>query len=193
MELIEDSYTINVTKLVVQLFAEEISDELEKVIAQGTGVGQPTGFASGGLGISCQSVAGNLSFSDIIDLIYNLPSKYRKKGNAKFYMNTANTKELRKLQDSNNRYLWLDNLVPTQPSTIYGYPVIETNWLSESEIYFGDLRRAYYLGEKGKMRVKITQDESQAFQKDQTAVRVVLRVAGTVVLADALKCLNSIP
>jgi len=43
------------------------------------------------------------------------------------------------------------------------------------------------------MTVKISQDESQAFQKDQTAIRVVQRIGGTVVRPTALKCLNSIP
>ena len=69
----------------------------------------------------------------------------------------------------------------------------DTNNLPESEIYFGDLKYAYWMGDRQKMTVKISQDTTQAFTQDQTAIRVVSRIAGTVVEARALKCLNTIP
>lgn len=169
--------------------------ELSRVTTVGTGVGQPTGYASGGLGITCQAVTGNLSFDDIIDLIYLLPTKYRKRGNAKFYIHTNNIKELRKLKDSDARYIWLDAVAQGQPSTIYGYPVIEDNNLPLSEVYFGDMRQAYLRGIRHKtMRVLISQTATvETWEKDRTGIRVVQRAAGTIVRPNALKCLNSIP
>ena len=65
--------------------------------------------------------------------------------------------------------------------------------MSEAEIYFGDLKYAYWLGDRAQMSVKISQDTTEAFTKDLTAVRVVSRIAGTVVEARALKVLNAIP
>ena len=100
---------------------------------------------------------------------------------------------MRKIQDTNGRYLWQEPLSANQPATIHGFPVIEDNNLPESEIYFGDLKYGYWLGDRQKMTVKISQDTTQAFTQDQTAIRVVSRIAGTVVEARAIKCLNTIP
>ena len=100
---------------------------------------------------------------------------------------------MRKIKDSNGRYLWQEPLSAGQPATVYGFPVIQDNNLSEAEIYFGDLRYAYWLGDRQQMTVKISQDTTEAFTKDQTAIRIVSRIAGTVVEARALKLLNSIP
>ena len=189
--MIEDCDTVDIVRFIIGLFSEALGEEEDRVITVGTGVGQPTGYASGGLGIQCQAVGGNLGFDDIIDLIYLLPAKWKKA--ASFYVHKNNIRELRKLKDSENRYIWMDSPAPGQPSTIYGYPVIEDNNLSEAEIYFGDLKKAYYLGDRKRMTVKISNDESKAFEQDQTAIRVVQRVAGTVVRPTGLKCLNSIP
>ena len=42
------------------------------------------------------------------------------------------------------------------------------------------------------MTVKISQDTTQAFTRDQTAIRVVERIAGTVVLTASLKKLTGV-
>ena len=138
-ELVEDSVEIDVVKLIISLFAEAIAEEEDKVITAGTGTGQPTGLTN--CSISSVTCSGNLSFDDIINLIYALPSKYRR--NAKFLAHNTNIKELRKVKDNDGRYIWSESISPGQPATIYGYPIIENNWLSESEIYFGDYKRGY--------------------------------------------------
>jgi len=97
------------------------------------------------------------------------------------------------LKDSDSRYLWQDPVSAGSPATFHGYPVIEDNNLSEAEIYFGDLKQAYWLGDRKKMSVKVSNDTETSFTKDQTAIRVVSRIAGNVVLPNALKKLNAIP
>jgi len=188
-ELIADSDQIDVVKTIISLFATEISIKENQAIAAGTGVGQPTGLVTATItNVTC---SGNLDFDDIIDLIYALPSGYRP--NASFLVHNANIKELRKIQDGSGRYIWQDAMGQGLTATIYGYPVYECNHLPESEIYFGDFKRGYYLGDRQRMTVKITQDSETAFTKDLTGIRVVARLAGNVVLADAIRCLNSIP
>jgi len=103
--------------MIISLFSERLAEEEDKVITQGTGTGQPTGLTY--CNITNVACSGNLSFDDIINLIYALPSKYRR--NAKFLVNNANIRELRKLQDGSARYLWQDAVAPGQPGTIYGY------------------------------------------------------------------------
>lgn len=99
---------------------------------------------------------------------------------------------MRKLKDSQNRYLWTDPVAVGQPATFHGAPVRENNNLSESEIYFGDYFKGYWLGDRRKMTIKITQDSETAFTKDQTAIRIVERIAGNVVLPAAIRKLTGI-
>jgi HK97 family phage major capsid protein len=189
-ELIADSTDIDVVNFIIRLFSEAIGEEEDRVITRGNGTSEPTGFATAT--ISSRSVAGsNLSFDDLINLEYDLPQKYHR--NAKFYVHRNNIRELRKMKDSQGRYLWQDPVSASSPATFHGYPVIEDNNLSESEIYFGDLKMAYWLGDRQQMTVKISQDTETAFTKDQTAIRVVSRIAGNVVRAQALRKLTNIP
>ncbi|MHA1225137.1 MAG: phage major capsid protein [Candidatus Hodarchaeales archaeon] len=188
-ELVEDCDTFDVVRLIISLFAEAIRDEEDKVITAGSGTGQPTGLTNCSIGsVAC---SGNLDFDDIINLIYLLPSKYR--ANAKFLVHNTNIKELRKIKDSQNRYIWQEAVAPGQPATIYGYPVIENNWLPESEIYFGDYKRGYWLGDRKRMTVTISREAGDAWEKDQVGIRVVERIAGNCVLENAIRKLTGIP
>ena len=192
-ELIEDSSEIDIVKLIIDMFAEAVGREEDRVIAVGNGTTQPTGLVTARTAGNIASVAcvGNLGFDDIINLEYLLPKEHH--SGAKFYANRANIKELRKLKDTTGRYLWSDPIAPGQPATIHGYPFVEYNWLGEDIIFFGDLKKAYWLGDRKKMSVKVSQDTETAFTRDQTAIRIVERIAGNVVLACAVRALISIP
>lgn len=192
-ELIEDSADIDVVDLIVTLFAEAIQREEDKVIVAGNGTTQPTGLLTAVSASTIASVtcSGNLSFDNMINLEYALPAKYHT--GAVFLSHRNNIRELRKLKDSNNRYYWMEPVAVGQPATFHGYPVIEQNDMSEATILFGDFKLGYWLGDRKKMSVKITQDTETAFTHDQTGIRVVERIAGNVVLADAIKALASIP
>lgn len=163
-ELIEDCDTIDIVKFIIGLFSEAIGVEEDRVITAGNGTTQPTGYTVAA-GIGTRACAGNLSWDNMIDLEYDLPSKYHK--SAKYYVHRNNIRELRKMKDSQNRYLWLDAIAPGQPATFHGYKIYEDNNLSEAEIYFGDLKKAYFLGDRKKMSVKISNDTETAFTKDE--------------------------
>lgn len=192
-ELVEDSDQIDVVRLVIDLFADAIADEEDRVILQGNGTTQPTGVhtAVDATTIATRTCAGNLDADDIIDLTYDLPQAYRP--NAKMVAARANIRELRKLKDSNGQYLWQPSVQAGQPDMILGYPVIENDYMGEDMIVIGDWKMGYWLGDRREMTVKISQDTETAFTKDQTAIRVVERIAGNVVLADAFRALISIP
>ena len=55
------------------------------------------------------------------------------------------------------------------------------------------MKQAYWLGDRQKMTVKISNDTETAFTKDQTAIRVVSRIAGNVVNGFAVKKITNIP
>jgi len=166
---VEDCDTFDVVKLIIGLFADEMAQEEEKVMTAGT----------------------DLDFDDVIGLIYALPSKYRMR--AVFLSHNANIRELRKVKDSQNRYIWMDSPAPGQSATIHGYPVYENNHLPESEIYFGDFKLGYWLGDRKRMTVTVSREAGTAWEKDQVGIRVVERIAGNCILEAAMRKLTSIP
>lgn len=192
-ELIEDSTDIDVVRLIIDLFAEAIAIEEDRVILRGNGTTEPTGIETARAAgtIATTAAGGNLSFDTLINLIYSLKPQYR--AGSVFLVNPTNIAELRKLKDSQGRYLWQDPSTPEGYPTIYGYRVAEFYDVPESTIYFGNWKLAYWLGDRKSMTVKVTNDSETAFTKDQTGIRVVSRIAGAVVLGEAAKAVNAIP
>lgn len=189
-ELMEDS-SFDLSQILIARFAKKMAEAEDKAIVNGTGTLQPEGlFVASGVGARALTGGTNLDFDDIIDLIYDLPEEYR--ANGRLVVNGVNVKELRKLKDGNGRYLWQDAIAPGQPATISGYPVVETPWAPESQILFGDIKEAYFFGDRKRMTVKITQDETTAFFEDKTAIRVVERVGGLVAQPYAVKKITGI-
>jgi len=190
-ELLADA-AFSLTDIIVKKFAEKMAEAEEAAIIAGSGVARPTGiFVNAVVVAAAIACVGNLDFDDIIDLIYALPFKYRK--NAEFIIHNNNVRELRKLKDSDGRYLWQEPVAAGQPATIQGYPVYLTYECGEDEIAFGDYKEAYWLGDRQQMTVKITNDTETTFTKDQTAIRVVKRIGGDVIVTDAVRILNTIP
>ena len=189
-ELIEDSTEIDVVNTIITLFAEKLADEEERVIILGNGSTQPTGLETARSAGTIQTVStvGVGDFDDIIALEYALPAKYS--NNAVFICNRTTTKNLRLLKDTQGRYLWQPSPASGQPATLNGKPIYEVNWVPDRTIYYGDFRRGYWLGDRRRMTVKVTNDSETAFTKDQTGIRVVMRIAGNVVFGPAIKVLT---
>lgn len=187
-ELIDDSTEIDIVNFIIGLFAEAIGEEEDRVIWRGNGTTEPTGIV-GNIGTTLTS-DGNMDVDEFLNLLYELPQRYQ--ANAKFYAHRQLIRDMRKLKDSNNRFYWAEPVAAGLPPTFYGYPVIEVNVIPVSELYFGDLKKTYWLGDRQQMTVKVSQDTETAFTKDQTAIRVVSRIAGNVVLTASCKALTSI-
>jgi|SRR6185436_18921200 len=188
-ELVEDASDWNIVQLIIGLFSEALRQEEDKVLTIGTGSGQPTGIANCSLtSVTC---SGNLDFDNIIRLVYSLPQKYRR--NAVFLMNNTNIMELRKVKDNNGRYIWQEPISQAGPATILGHPVYENNWVSDAEIYFGDLKQAYWMGDRRSITVTVSNEAGSAWEHDQVGIRVVERIGGTCVLEAALRKLDAIP
>lgn len=188
-ELIEDSTEIDVVETIISLFAEAIANEEEKVIILGNGTTQPTGLETArGAGDIAAIAAIGQDFDDIIALEHSLPAKYSVNG--VYLANRTTIKNLRTLKDTDGRYIWSVSTAAGAPATLNGKPIYEQNWLPNGVIYFGDFKRGYWLGDRRLMTVKVTQDTETAFTKDQTAIRVVERIAGNVVLGESIKALT---
>lgn len=189
-ELIEDS-AFDLVNVLISRFADRVAEEEDKVIVNGVGTTQPTGIFANATVATRACTAVGMGFDDIINLIYDLPVKYR--ANAKFIIHPQLVRELRLLKDTTNRYLWQDPVAAGQPSTIHGYPVIENYWARVDQIAFGDYKEGYWLGDRQKMTVKITNDTETTFTQDKTAIRVVERIGGDVIITNAIRKLITIP
>lgn len=192
-ELIEDSTEIDIVKFIISLFSDSIGMEEDRVVWRGNGTTEPTGLVTAQTAGKISGIVnvGNLSQDNLLNLMYSLPMKYSTK--AKFYVHRNNVLEMRKMKDGNGRYLWTEPVTAGGTPVFLGYPVFEANELPLSVIFFGDLKRTYWLGDRQKMTVKVSNDTETAFTKDQTAIRVVERIAGNVVFGDATRALIAIP
>lgn len=180
-ELIEDSTEIDVVGLIIQLFTEAIAEEEERVIWQGDGTTQPQGLAVATL--TTVNGTGDL-YQDVLNLYYALPKKYRK--NAAWFASDSIVKNLESLKDTNGRPIWAAGF-EARPDTLKGKPVVVSDGVPERQLYFGDLKKGYFLGDRKRITAKVSQDTETAFTKDQTAIRVVARVGGKVVLPQAIR------
>lgn len=187
-ELIEDSDIFDVVQLIIQLFAEEIGREEEKVIWTGNNTTQPEGIDAANAVPSAGAAGGLGTFNHVLDLYYALPAQYRQ--NAAFFMNDNTARLVSKLRDTNGQYLWQPSVKDGGNETLRGKPVVISNWVPDGKIYFGDLKRAYFLGDRKRMTVKVSQETETAFTRDQTAIRVVARIGGALVLPSAARVIT---
>jgi len=128
-ELLQDS-SINLDALLADQLAARIGRALDTAITTGNGSGQPTGFlhAAGSTGIPAGNIstaanASALALDDLINAINVLDVAYQSRQGVHWAMNSSTLTSLRKLKDSQARYLVNDAVNGAAP-TILGYPVI---------------------------------------------------------------------
>lgn len=125
----------------------------------------------------------------LIELAYSLRAPYRP--NARWLMTRATASAIRKLKDSQGRYLWSDALFDGQPSTLLGHPVeldefmpeIGTNALA---IAFGDFAQCYTMIERPGLR--LLRDPYTV--KGSVLFYAYQRIGGGVINSEAVKFLR---
>lgn len=188
-ELLSDSYLFDVVKEIVAQFAQRIGDVEDQVITAGTGVGQPTGFVTAApAAVAC--AGGGITFTDINNLYYTLPTQYRM--NCIFQIHNQNIRKIAAIRDTMGRYLYNDSQANGDPATLKGRPVIENNWLPANQIYVGDFKQGYYLGDKQAMTVETNRYSETAWTQDLTSIRVVERIGGDLLIPNAVRRLTGV-
>ncbi len=137
----------------------------------GDGVNKPTGILNhptvdnatwtwGNLGYVVTGTAGDFDATApgdaIVDLVYALGAQYR--ANGSFVMNSKTAGAVRKLKDSNGRFLWSDGLAAGEPSRLMGYPVVIAEDMPDiatdsMSIAFGDFAAGYTIAERPDTRI----------------------------------------
>lgn len=145
-ELLQDS-AVNIAEVVGSMLGERVARGTNRHFTVGTGTSQPEGAVTGAtLGVTA-AAQGTVTYDELLDLIHSVDVAYRP--NAKFMLNDATLKALRKVKDSTGRPLvWADanSLANGAPETILGYSFVINNHMAEigasaKSILFGDFSK----------------------------------------------------
>lgn len=191
-ELLYDN-AFKLEQYILRQFAKALSNAEEDAFINGTGTGQPLGVlaAEGGaeIGVTTTS-ATDITYDDLVDLVYSLKRPYRK--NAAFLCNDQTLGALRKLTDKNGRSLWQDSVQDGEPGRILGYKVYTSPYFpvitaGMPAIAFGDY--SYYnIGDRG---TRSFSELKELFAGNGMIGFVAKeRVDGKLVLPEAVKVLK---
>lgn len=167
----------------------------------GDGVNKPKGFLTHAraanatatnvqIGTIASGATGDFAATNpanaLIDLVYALGAQYR--ANGSFVMNSKTAAAVRKMRDTDGRFLWADSLAMGQPPQLLGYPVLLCEDMPDiangsASIAFGDFRSAYTIVERPDLRV--LRDPFSA--KPHVLFYATKRVGGGVTDARAIK------
>ncbi|MEM0923457.1 MAG: phage major capsid protein [Pseudomonadota bacterium] len=155
--------------------AERIADRFLRAesdaFVNGDGVNKPVGFLTkpmvanagwswGNIGYVASGNSGDFDPNNpgdaLVELIYSLGADYR--ANAAFVMNSKTAGEVRKMKDSQGRFLWIEGLSVDQPSRLIGYPVQIVEDMPDISsgshaIAFGDFGHGYTIAERPDIRL----------------------------------------
>ena len=90
-----------------------------------------------------------IAADELIDLVHSVDPAYRSGGNVAMMMNDSTLSAVRKLKDSQNRYLWeIGGYAANMPQTILGYPVVVNQDVASiatgnKTVLFGDMSAFY--------------------------------------------------
>lgn len=137
----------------------------------GTGTDQPKGillptkvanasWTWGNLGYIPTGAASDFASTNPIDcivsLVYALAADYR--ANATFVMNSKTAGAVRKIKDTEGRFMWSDGIAAGQPATLMGYKVLISEDMPDIAanaypIAFGDFKAGYTIAERPDLRI----------------------------------------
>jgi HK97 family phage major capsid protein len=179
-------------------FAEQFAVSEGAAVVGGNGVGKPFGFTDAGQGIATTGTGGATIASAsgakgdaIISLVHAVDSPYARNG--RFVLNRQTLGSVRKLADTQGRYLWEPSPAVGLPSMILGYPYSElpdmpAEGANALPIGFGDWKRAYTLVDR--LSLSLTRDPYTQANKGLVKFLARRRVGGQVVLAKAIRLLK---
>ena len=179
-----DDAAVNLEAWLSGKVSEKMTRLENSAFVVGNGVKKPKGVLSyaAGTNLSAQQIeqvvsghASQITADGLINLVYQLKSAYAKNG--QFFMNRLVEREVRKLKDSQNRYLWAPGLDGKSAGTLLGYainqwqdmPVVGANALA---IVFGDMKQAYQIIDRVGIRVTRDALTKKGFVKFYTTKRV---------------------
>jgi HK97 family phage major capsid protein len=156
----------------------------------GNGTTEPHGFRMSG---DFTTVGDTISADSIIDLFYSVPSVYAARGT--WLMPRTVIGDIRKLRSAvDGPYVWADSLVPGQPPSLLGRPVVEAPDLtaagspSPATVAFGDWSRAYRIFDR--VGLEVLRDPYTRARNSIVVFHARRRVGGALVDGEAVRGLS---
>ena len=147
-ELNADS-VLNMESLLGRLLGERMARIANSKLTTGSGSSDVEGIVTNaGAGITAASATA-ITSDELIDLIHAVDPAYRNSPNTAMMMNDSTLKAVRKLKDSQNRYLWeIGGYAADMPQTILGYQVVVNQDMASiatgnKSVLFGDMSSFY--------------------------------------------------
>jgi len=151
-----------------------LAEDLAYLRGDGTG-GSPLGIMNiSGVNTVSGVTEANLTFDQILDLMNAVESDNAQPQG--FIMHPYLKNVLRKLQDSNGRYIYAVNPADKVPDSLYGLPVYLSTQMNSGTDYYivcGQFDEAV-IGER--KAIEIAASEHVNFKNDQTVLRAIMRV-----------------
>ena len=191
-ELLQDS-VFDLTSFVSQIFGRRLGELEEAAMIAGTGSGQPTGAVNGASAGHTLATINTWTADDLLDFQYSLKRQYRRNGS--FIFNDASIKDIRKLQDANDHWIWQPSMRDGEPARLLGNPIYSSYDMavpaddpSSKCGLFGDFRMAYYIADRGGISFQRL-NELYSVSAGAVGFKASKRVDGKVVLPEAMKLL----
>lgn len=190
-KLLEDA-AVDVGGEVAFDVAEEFGRMEGAAFVSGNGTKKPLGFMSDTNLLYTPAGHATLIQSDgLIDLFYALAPFYRQRGT--FMCNGSTLAAIRKLKDTQNRYLWEPSLVVGQPETILGRPVVEAVDMPDIgantyPVAFGDFSTGFRIYDR--VGLSLIRDPFTQATGGLTRFHARKRVGARVIRAEALRKLK---
>lgn len=120
VELLEDS-AFDLAGILGDMMGERLARITNRHFTTGTGSSQPNGIVTAStLGVSAAGATA-ITADEVFNLLHSVDPAYRP--NAAWMMHDGVLLYLRKLKDSQNRYLWQESMRVGIPEQLLGYPV----------------------------------------------------------------------
>jgi HK97 family phage major capsid protein len=152
-EMMEDS-AINLVSVIPDLLGERIGRKANSVFTTGDGAKQPYGFVTEAPTGKTTAASGAITANEIIDLVHSIDPAVRGQG-CSFMLHDLIIAEIRKLKDSQGRYIWNDMLAGIGQMvggpTLLGYPV-NVNQAMDSTL--ATTKKTIAFGNFGKYKVR---------------------------------------
>lgn len=147
-ELAQDSI-FNMESLLGSLLGERLGRIANLQLTTGTGSSAPNGIVTASTLGKASASATAITYDEIIDLVHSVDPAYRTAPKVRFMFNDSTLAAIRKLKDSENRYIWTAGDVQNGvPGTIlgYGYSInqaMDSLAASKKVMLFGDFGKYF--------------------------------------------------
>lgn len=153
VELLRDA-AINMATYLGRKLGQRIGRIQNTKFTVGTGTNEPNGIVVASTLGKTAAATNTFTFDEIIDLKHSVDVAYR--AVASFVMHDTIAAFVRKLKDSQGRYLWEVSTIAGQPDRLDGYPVMINNDMAsalttgQKLMLFGDVS-AYHIRDAGEV------------------------------------------